>query len=823
MPRSRIVGPRPARPTRPDYFSSLAQLQDYFDGPRPSLNSRAAPPVPYSPTEDYRSTEGRGRVLVCHDYKGRYCERDDERGYTLQHWELVDTFIYFSHHRVSLPPPGWIRAAHTHGTKVLGTLIFEWDAGREDIIELVAPKRSSTSASSSSASPPPRSQEQHSFKRLSTRYADYLVALAEERGFEGYLVNVEVELGVGKEGERRWQKEHARALMEWLRYFRDQMKRKVEGAEVMWYDAVTKDGKLAWQNRLNDANLPFFQSADSLFLNYWWRSAEISFTAQLLDRVAPERRKDVYFGVDIFGRGSYGGGGFETWRAMQAIQSAPFPISASSESTCTPEQCQHPHQPSSLPPSFSTALFAPGWTVEADALKQSLRSPVAYARWLADDTYLWSHGPPTPSVEIETARTTAERKERRGVERARLLAAGLAPSASPLPIPFREPPPFDYNDLEPLPGSGSPRPISAFLPSPRPIRCSDSSLYTNFSAGSGHAFFIEGVKVLDDSNGAGWTDVGFAFPQPSLLFHRSLAEDRKKHGVEGRMTEDDAWEGSRALRIDVADRGGGNDGLTERERPVDVPIIPVELPLIHGVIEVDLTVIWKRSEGTGAPFVSPTLQLASSASGSSSSAIFDSTGSQSGHPVYTCNKWLKSTHSLSIKIPSETKKPVSSALFDFTLSITVGAAVLIGSLSIVPSCASSAFQPIISDIHYSRDAQTLRWDVDLSLPPLSAPDGSEPPPPFSTSVLPFAPPPSSFRFFHVFLQRTAPYSMPERHYLGTTFDREFAVSEERLKALSEGRPANFVVCGVRAVGSAGTEVEDQAFLALELENERNSA
>jgi endo-beta-N-acetylglucosaminidase D len=163
----------------------------------------------------------------------------------------------FSHHRVSPPPPSWIRAAHTHGVKILGTLIFEWDAGREDIVELVSPSSSFPSSSSSIELPSTR------FKRLSTRYADYLVALAVERGFEGWLVNVEVDLGSGKKGEEKFQKEHAAAVVEWVRYLREKMHEKVVGAEVMWcvcsllslfffreltdffvyrYDSVTVDG-----------------------------------------------------------------------------------------------------------------------------------------------------------------------------------------------------------------------------------------------------------------------------------------------------------------------------------------------------------------------------------------------------------------------------------------------------------------------------------------------------------------------------------------------------------------------------------------------------
>ena len=83
----------------------------------------------------------------------------------------TDSFVElsFSHHRVSLPPAAVIRTAHRHDTRVYGTLIFEWDAGRADIIELLEPGGK---------------EETCSFDKLDPKYADWLVDLAVERGDE---------------------------------------------------------------------------------------------------------------------------------------------------------------------------------------------------------------------------------------------------------------------------------------------------------------------------------------------------------------------------------------------------------------------------------------------------------------------------------------------------------------------------------------------------------------------------------------------------------------------------------------------------------------
>lgn len=66
----------------------------------------------------------RPQLLVCHDYKGGYQEdkfvqgKEGMDGYILWHWHLIDVFVYFSHSLVTIPPPGWINAAHKHGVPV---------------------------------------------------------------------------------------------------------------------------------------------------------------------------------------------------------------------------------------------------------------------------------------------------------------------------------------------------------------------------------------------------------------------------------------------------------------------------------------------------------------------------------------------------------------------------------------------------------------------------------------------------------------------------------------------------------------------------------
>lgn len=37
------------------------------------------------------------------------------------------------------------------------------------------------------------------------------------------------------------------------------------------YDSVTVDGKLNWQDQLNEHNKPFFDICDGIFVNYTWK------------------------------------------------------------------------------------------------------------------------------------------------------------------------------------------------------------------------------------------------------------------------------------------------------------------------------------------------------------------------------------------------------------------------------------------------------------------------------------------------------------------------------------------------------------------------
>ena len=245
-----------------------------------------------------RNDSNSQKFIVCHD--NHFTEEDrtpqelgSKKGfYQLRCYDLVDKFIYFTHNFVTIPPVGWINSCHNHGVPCLGTLIFEGQGGVENVSQII---RSTESAYAT---------------------ASLLKVVQETYNFDGWLLNVEV--GVPQ------------SSVENLIYFCSVLTEMC--INVIWYDSVTVSGSVSYQNTLNSSNYPFFEACSGLFTNYGWK-ADYPATAA---KIAGSRSSDVYFGIDVFGRGTYGGGGMDCDKAIARCPSN----------------------------NVSCALFAPVWTYE---------------------------------------------------------------------------------------------------------------------------------------------------------------------------------------------------------------------------------------------------------------------------------------------------------------------------------------------------------------------------------------------------------------------------------------------------------------------------
>eukprot|EP01018_Ginkgo_biloba_P000094 Gb_18481 [translate_table: standard] len=255
--------------------------------------------VPLPPSRAKKPLENRPRLLVCHDMKGGYVDDKWVQGdnnsdaYAIWHWYLIDIFVYFSHNLVTLPPPCWTNTAHKHGVQVLGTFITEWDEGKTICKTLLASKESAQ------------------------MYAERLAELAIQLGFDGWLNSIETHAFIFAKSANPLKSSSLTINMEvaleleqitHLKHFVDHltvsMHNSLPGSLVIWYDSVTKDGDLDWQNQLNEKNKPFFDICDGIFTNYTWEEDYPKLSAL----AAGKRQYDVYMGIDVFGRNTYGGG-----------------------------------------------------------------------------------------------------------------------------------------------------------------------------------------------------------------------------------------------------------------------------------------------------------------------------------------------------------------------------------------------------------------------------------------------------------------------------------------------------------------------------------
>lgn len=69
-------------------------------------------------------------------------------------------------------------------------------------------------------------------------------------------------------------------LQQFLKELRDRLKKISPFHQVIWYDSIDKNGYLNYQNKLNGENRPYFNNADGIFLNYWWKPNDLLMTKQ---------------------------------------------------------------------------------------------------------------------------------------------------------------------------------------------------------------------------------------------------------------------------------------------------------------------------------------------------------------------------------------------------------------------------------------------------------------------------------------------------------------------------------------------------------------
>ncbi|CAH8677027.1 unnamed protein product [Schistosoma haematobium] len=279
-----------------------------------------------------RKSSGLPKVIYCHDMAGGYLSSDRTVNFTcvfpafrFVHWHLVDIFIYFSHQFITIPPVSWINLAHRQGVSVYGTVIME--SVECDGFKFIFMG----------------SSEHYRDVNKISNYKDFAIRLDQIRrvvGFEGWFINFEISLP--------WI-----CIVLYLRY-----------------DALTWSGHLSFQNELTEENLPYMKASGSgLFLNYNWNPVKLRQSQEIA--VNSSMSTKVFVGIDCFGRGCIGGGGFGTVEALKVV----LDINASR-----------------LDRPLSVALFAPGWVFEKCDLTEAAGDPIKAFSLLAEmNTKFWSY------------------------------------------------------------------------------------------------------------------------------------------------------------------------------------------------------------------------------------------------------------------------------------------------------------------------------------------------------------------------------------------------------------------------------------------------
>lgn len=177
-------------------------------------------------------------------------------GYNFPYWQYIDTLVAWggsSAEGLIVNPSGdIIDAAHKNGVRVLGTVFFpplEYGGKYQWLEEFLVKKPDGTFP-----------------------MADKLIEVAKAHGFDGWFINQET-------GDRKTPKTlYGEQMKEFLAYLQE---KKIKDMEIIWYDSMIDDGRVFWQNQLNNYNQNFFSKdnknvSDGIFLNFWWSEEKFS-------------------------------------------------------------------------------------------------------------------------------------------------------------------------------------------------------------------------------------------------------------------------------------------------------------------------------------------------------------------------------------------------------------------------------------------------------------------------------------------------------------------------------------------------------------------
>ena len=209
---------------------------------------------------------------------------------TFSYWQYVDLLVYWGGSSgeglIVAPSADVVDAGHRNGVKVIGTIFMPQAAhgGKMQWLEDLLTRK-----------------EDGSYP-----VADKLIEVADVYGFDGWFMNQETE-GTDEEPLTA---DHAARMREFLSCYKE----KAPELELIYYDSMTVDGKMDWQNALTEKNAAYLMNedgeavADEMFLNFWWTTEKLAGEELLKASAGLAKEKgidpyDLYAGVDIQSNG----------------------------------------------------------------------------------------------------------------------------------------------------------------------------------------------------------------------------------------------------------------------------------------------------------------------------------------------------------------------------------------------------------------------------------------------------------------------------------------------------------------------------------------
>ena len=243
------------------YNRATVKLQDRFVGPvvNPNANpeARIMNCALTNPQSDNAPSQG----------------GDTENAYVFSYWQYVDSYVYWGGTSKGIflaPTPDVVDAAHKNGVPVLGTVGFPWGSGAgyvDQVREFL--------------------QKDENGKFI---VADKMIEMARFYGFDGWFINQE-SYGCSKED--------ATLMVEFFTY----IKETAPDIRIGWYDSMTTNGPVSYQDSLTPYNVGFFQNegkrvTDDFFLNYNWTKSKVDTSVKTAQSVG-RSQYDVYAGVEV--------------------------------------------------------------------------------------------------------------------------------------------------------------------------------------------------------------------------------------------------------------------------------------------------------------------------------------------------------------------------------------------------------------------------------------------------------------------------------------------------------------------------------------------